>query len=96
MSIEKLRRFCQTLTDVNEKKRGNEVLVMLEKELQSTYDHERMINEVHQNLAMVYARSGPGGDVRNENRFFNPAVNEHPVRDPDVFGPGLAPHAAPP
>lgn len=96
VSIDKLRRFCQTSTDVNEKKRGNEMITMLERELQSTNEHERMIGDIHQNLSMLYARGTPGNDVRNENRVHPVPAYEPPTRDPDVFGPGIAPHAAAP
>jgi hypothetical protein len=96
LSIDKLRRFCQTLPNAIEKKRGNEVIAELERELQSTHDHERMIGEIHQNLLKLYTKSGGGGgDLHDADRFYNAVVDERPTRDPDVFGPS-PPRATPP
>jgi hypothetical protein len=98
LSIDKLRRFCQTLPNAIEKKRGNEVIIELERELQSTRDHERMIGEIHQNLLTLYTKGGgrpAGGDLNDVDRFYNAVVDERPTRDPDVFGPNPS-HAAPP
>ncbi len=94
VSIEKLRRFCQTLSSATEKKRGNEVIVELERELQSTREHERMIGGVYQNLSTMFSKGGgrpADGDLYDPDRFHNAVVDERPTRDPDVFGPNTPP-----
>jgi len=71
-SISKLRVFCQTLTNLNEKKQGNELMTELERELRTTVEHERMMGEIRENLS----RSRPPPAA---------IIDERPVRDPDVF-----------
>ncbi|CAF0995844.1 unnamed protein product [Rotaria sordida] len=90
LAIDKLRRYCQTLSNVAEKKHGNECIVELERELKSTVEHERMIEEIHENLFKKYASGGggraAGGDINNDlnygSPFYNAAVDERPTRDP--------------
>ncbi|CAF2627880.1 unnamed protein product [Rotaria sp. Silwood2] len=91
LAIDKLRRYCQTLFDGAEKKRGTECLAELERELQLTIEHERMINEVHENLLGKFIGGGGGGgrpvssDVYNElndgESFYNAVIDERPTRD---------------
>ncbi|CAF1005164.1 unnamed protein product [Adineta ricciae] len=94
LAIDKLRRYCQTLSNPIEKKRGTECLTELERELQSTIEHERTINEIHDNLLGKYMNSGGagggggrgmGGDAFNDfndgDRFFNAVIDERPTRD---------------
>ena len=66
----------------------------LERELQATCEHERMIGEVYQNLSRMYTGGGgrpAGGDLNDLDRFHNAVVDERPTRDPDVFGPNTPP-----
>lgn len=64
----------------------------MERELQSTVEHERMINEIHENLLGKYlpggravAGGGGGGDVYNDfndpDCFYNAVNDERPTRD---------------
>lgn len=62
----------------------------MERELQSTVEHERMINEIHENLLGKYLASGRavaggGGEVYNDfndpDCFYNAVNDERPTRD---------------
>ncbi|CAF4744511.1 unnamed protein product [Rotaria sp. Silwood1] len=87
LAIDKLRRYCQTLFDNTEKKRGSECLAELERELQSTIEHERMINEIHENLLGKYIGGGRpvSSDVYNDlndvDNLYNAVIDERPTRD---------------
>jgi len=74
LAIDKLRRHCQTVSNLVEKKRSTECLTELERELQSTIEHERMITEIHENLAGKYV---PAGRVAANEAF--------EIHDPDCF-----------
>ena len=74
----------------------------LEKELQSTIDHERMIGEIHENLLAKYTSSvgkAAGGDAYSDlndgDYFRNAAVDERPTRDPGFNNRNPAHGAAP-
>ena len=63
-------------------------LTELERELQATVEHERMINEIHENLLGKYLGGGrpvAGGEVYNEfndpDCFYNAVNDERPTRD---------------
>ncbi|CAF0911926.1 unnamed protein product [Adineta steineri] len=87
LAIDKLRRYCQTLTNTTEKKRGTECLAELERELQSTIEHERMTGEIHDNLLGKYLGSGRAvnsdafNDMNDGDRFYNAVIDERPTRD---------------
>ncbi|CAF1549146.1 unnamed protein product [Adineta steineri] len=88
IAIDKLRRYCQTLSNPIEKKRGSECIAELERELRSTAEHDRMIREIQTNLLSKYIsndRKAAGGDafsnINDNDRFNNLAFGEPPVRD---------------
>lgn len=62
-------------------------LAELERELQSTIEHERMIGEIHENLLGKYMGGGRsvGNDMYNDlndaDNFYNPIIDERPTRD---------------
>lgn len=60
------------MTNLNEKKQGNDLLNEVEQELRITTDHERMMGQIRENLS--------------HHRALPTVVDERPVRDPDVFG----------
>ncbi|CAF3200569.1 unnamed protein product [Rotaria socialis] len=101
-AIEKLRLFCQTLSNESEKKRGNECMAELNRELRSTEEHDRMIDDITENF-LRKPRNGSdraaGGDVDYDIDFGVPihhaAVDERPTRDPG-FNNRFAPQAATP
>jgi len=87
LAIDKLRRHCQTLNNPTEKKRGMECLSELERELQSTIEHERTLNEIHENLLTKFSNNARPvandgfGDFHDGDQFYNAVIDERPTRD---------------
>lgn len=74
----------------------------LERELQSTMDHERMMGEIHENLVAKYSgnagRVGAGdvfGSPYDREPVYHAPADERPTRDPG-FNHRSPAHAPPP
>ena len=57
----------------------------LERELQSTMDHERMMGEIHENLLAKFtgnAGRAAASDLNDREPVYHPVPEERPTRDP--------------
>ncbi|CAF1518669.1 unnamed protein product, partial [Didymodactylos carnosus] len=107
LGIDQLKRYCQTLQNATEKRRGLDCVADLEKELQSAHQHDQLVAEINDKLSSQHSigglnhSPGPGGmgygfdagGHRDLNIYG--AYDERPTRDQGLKQFGAAPFQPP-